>query len=292
MKQKNFAIIGAGKVGHAIAYGLTHCGYRLAGVVSKNITSARALAEPFGAAYTTEGARLIRQIPVVFITTPDGEISSVIGNLAAQGGCFPGQYFFHTCGSMGAKVLQPAKEQGAYVGSLHPLQSFAQKGAVDFKNLYFALSGDKEAVDLAEKLVCAWQGYSFVVPEEGRPLYHGAACIVSNYMVVLFHWGVALYERLGLAKEAAVSALLPLAQGTLENIGRIGPDQALTGPICRGDSQTVARHLSVLAGAEKVLYRQLAEYTMGIAHNRGSLGQAQLEELQAIIDGGKQHEKR
>ena len=279
MGKTAFAIIGAGKLGSALAYGLTDWGYTLKGVVSRSLASAKALADPFGAAYSVKGEEMISEAPVVFITTPDKEIGQVAQELAEKDLWHAGQYVFHMCGSLGASVLCPAKEKGAYIGGMHPLKAFAKKGKCDFSGTYFALDGDEQAQQLAGEMVGHLGGHTFQVPNEARPLYHAAACIASNYTVTLLHWAASLYEAFGLSQQQAVAALLPLVEGSLENIRQLGTVQALTGPISRGDETTLAAHLKALQGSEGHLYALLAQHTLGVAKQKGSLSEEQAAEL-------------
>jgi predicted short-subunit dehydrogenase-like oxidoreductase (DUF2520 family) len=288
MKKTRFAIIGAGKVGNAFATNLHKGGYKLVGVASRSATSAAALAQRFAVPWSVNPAEIVEQAEIVFITTPDRYIQNVVGKIAQSGGWCKGQYVYHASGVLAGDALAVAKEQGAFIGALHPLQSFA--AVKDEKNclagIYFAVDGDAQAVDLAKILVRDMGGHSFFVPPDKRALYHAAACIASNYLVVLVHNAVSLFQQLGLSAEEATRALLPLLQGTLDNLVSMGTEKALTGPIVRGDVSTAVAHLQALSLANKDserLYRQMGLHTLQLVQHINILEAPQLEILRKIL---------
>lgn len=288
MEKPSFAIIGAGKVGDALATSLGQCGYRLTGVASRSPESAAMLAERFAVPWSVNPIEIAHQAEVVFITTSDRYIGDVAGQIAQNGGWNEGQYVYHASGALPADTLAIAKQQGAFIGALHPLQSFAsRKNKGDcLSGVYFAVDGDHAAVNLAKTMVRDMGGDSFLVPPDKRVLYHAAACIASNYLVVLVHNAVSLLQQLGLSAEQATTALSPLLQGTLDNLVNKGTPTALTGPIVRGDANTVAAHLQTLARQDnncEKLYRQLGVHTLLLVQQIGSLERAQLETMSEML---------
>jgi len=285
------AIVGAGRVGSALAILLKRKGYRVAGVASRSMESAVRVASEVGAAASTVPWEVTPLADVVFITTPDREIAKVAEQIAAGGGFRPGQVVFHTSGAHSAEEIGAARRFGAAVASLHPLQSFAdlQAAVENLPGSYFALEGDKGALILAEQIVRDLEGKSFYINAADKPLYHAAACIACNYLVSLLHLSYALYSRFGLGRREAEEALRPLVEGTLKNIRRAGPAGALTGPISRGDGPTVEDHLRALREVgerETEVYKALAAYTVGIALEKGTLSAAKAGELMEIIKRG------
>ncbi|MDU4960071.1 MAG: DUF2520 domain-containing protein [Sporomusaceae bacterium] len=287
MEKRSFAIIGAGKVGTVLAASLHKCGYRLAGIASRNPASARVLAEQFDVPWSVEPAEIAKKADIVFVTTSDRYIGSVAEWIAQQGGWRQGQYVYHASGALPVDTLAVARQQGAFIGALHPLQSFAGKSrGVCLAGVCFAVDGSKEAIRLAKDMVQHMGGYSFCVPPDKRALYHAAACIASNYLVVLMHHAVSLFQQFGLSAEEATTALVPLLQGTLDNISGKGAEKALTGPIARGDTNTVAAHLQALTQSDKSterLYRQLGLHTLLLVRQTNGLEIAQLETLSEML---------
>lgn len=288
MKKNSFAIIGAGKVGALFAANLHQCGYKLVGVASRTPASAAALAERFAVPWSVNPAEITKQAEVVFITTSDRYIGNVVCQVARNGGWCKDQYVYHASGAFAADALAVAKEQGAFIGALHPLQSIAgmEKENNCLAGVYFAVDGDAQAVDLAEIIVHDMGGHSFFVPPDKRALYHAAACIASNYLVVLVHNAVSLFQQLGLSAEESTTALLPLLQGTLDNVASRGTEKALTGPIVRGDVSTTVAHLQALALASddsERLYRQMGLHTLQLVQQINILKVPQLEILRKIL---------
>lgn len=295
MSKPKVAVVGAGKVGSALAILLNRRGYPVAGIASRSISSARRAAWELNARYTDKPEEVTRDADVVFITTPDREIAAVAGDIAKRGGFRSGQVVFHTSGAHSADEAGAARRSGALVASMHPLQSFADvKMAV--KNLpgsYFALEGDKEALPLAEQIVKDLGGKSFFIAAKDKALYHAAAVIASNYLVSLMHLATGLCGHFGLPREEAFQALSPLVLGTINNISRVGPAAALTGPVARGDGTTLKGHLEVLKKAgdlELDIYCKLGLYTVKVALEKGSISAGQGEALASIFKGGKNDE--
>ena len=149
-----------------------------------------------------------------------------------------------------------AAPAGYAVGSMHPLQTVADpwSGGDRLRGVAFALAGEPEALAVARRLVRALDGQPLVIPPKLRPLYHAAAVFASNYLVALVSAAVRLLGQTGVDEEDAVAAVLPLIRGTLNNLGNLGVGAALTGPIARGDVDTVRLHLARLSPEDRALY--------------------------------------
>lgn len=286
MMKRTVAVIGAGKVGSVLAKAFHKRGYELVGIASRTLESASKLAKEFDVVATTKAADITHYADIILIATPDRCIGQVVEEVVKDGGFRAGQFVFHTSGGVPVEVLSPASHQGVYIGGMHPLQSFAdEESLVDtIIDSYFALGGDEQATILAGEIVRAFGGKSFIISDKDRPLYHGAACIVSNYFVSLMHWATQIYTGFGLSPGEASAALMPLVQGTVSNLKHLGPTQALTGPISRGDISTIAAHLAGFNNEqEKNLYAQLGRYTLGIALEKGSINEEQASRLKELL---------
>ncbi len=291
MKKHSIAIVGAGKVGCALAETLYSRGYPLAGIASRTLDSAALLAQRFGVPSSTCPSAITAKADIVFITTPDRYIGEVVSQIANNGGFRKEQYVYHTCGSLTAAILQIAKNCGAFIGSLHPLQTFASTeiAITNLPGSFFSLDGDPEAAKLAETIISVIGGQSFFVPAADRAAYHAAACIASNYLVALAHYASSIFGRFGLSQEEAMLALLPLLRGTVDNLASLGTIKALTGPISRGDTATVVGHLAALdsLGHEQDLYRRLGLYTLQLVREQRNLEQTQTMELDKVLREAK-----
>ncbi|MEW5761872.1 MAG: Rossmann-like and DUF2520 domain-containing protein [Bacillota bacterium] len=282
------AVIGAGRAGSALALALAGAGYRVAGVASRTPASAARLAGRLGCPATTRPEEITRAGNVVLIAVPDRAVGDVAADVAARGGFGRGQKVLHVSGALPAEVLAPARAAGAAVGALHPLQTLAgtddDVGAL--RGCYFAVEGDAAAVAVAEEMARDLGGIPFRLAPGSKPLYHAAACVASNYLVALLDLAARMAEACGLPREEAVRALLPLVEGTVANIRRLGVPGALTGPVSRGDVPTLRAHLAALADHPgwRTLYALLGRHTVAAARAQGSVTAAEAAEMTKIFN--------
>jgi predicted short-subunit dehydrogenase-like oxidoreductase (DUF2520 family) len=144
---------------------------------------------------------------------------------------------------------------------------------------------------VAQELVGSLGGRFWVIKAEEKPIYHAAAVMASNYMVTLFDVAFSLFGRLGMEGKAAREALWPLVEATLANLTALAPEEALTGPISRGDTETVRTHLLHLAKHDEkaaVIYRVLGGRTVELARRAGRLTEAAAEELLRLLEGERE----
>jgi predicted short-subunit dehydrogenase-like oxidoreductase (DUF2520 family) len=219
----------------------------------------------------------------LFLTVPDRGLAEMAMTLATRGDAPPGCAAFHCSGALGADPLEPLLSRGYHLGTFHPLQAIANSvvGAERLTGSTFALSGDPEALAVGRRLVAALEGRWIQVPTTGRPLYHAAAVMASNYVVTLLGEAAKLLEQLGVPREDAEHALGSLARGAVEDVGELGTGRALTGPIRRGDVETVALHLRTLGGRDRELYRLLGRLTLDRV--RGELEPEVFEEMVRLL---------
>ena len=128
------------------------------------------------------------------------------------------------------------------------MQTFASKSLKQhaFKEIYFGLEGDPQALIMAQKIIQTLGGKHVILQPEDKPLYHMASSMASNFLVVLFDVAVRFLEKLTNSKEEAAAMLFPLVQGTLQNVKEFDTSSALTGPIIRGDKRTLKKHLETI----------------------------------------------
>lgn len=288
MDKKKIAIIGAGVVGSAVGIILKDHGYPIVGVASRSPASAERLANRLHTTAYLSYARAAKLADLVFVTTTDSAIVTVVEEVAAVQAFHPGQIVVHMSGALSSAVLAPAARLGAIVLSIHPLQSFAsvEQAIQNLPGSIFSIEGDPQGFTTAEELVRNLGGEFFFIDQRTKPLYHAGACVVSNYLVTLVDLGARLLESAGLPRQSAIKALLPLLEGTLRNIRNIGIPQALTGPIARGDVGTIRKHLSIMQEVEPELvdlYQRLGYHTAEVAGRKGTINREQIEELQTIL---------
>ncbi len=290
MKRDAIAIIGAGKVGTAVGYLLRTAGYRIVALADLSGDALKRGAEYTGGDTFTDPARACAMADAVFITTVDDMIAPVCRDLASRDAIKPGQKVVHMSGAGGLDLLESARASGALVASIHPLQSFVDvRGVIEnIPGSTFSITAQQEITTWAVQVVKDLGGIAFFVADEDKPLYHAAACIASNYLVTLMNIVVSLYGRLGLDPEEAVTAFWPLVKGTINNIEHRGPQKALTGPISRGDVETIRKHLDVLhtkAPSTLSLYAELGLLTVEIGLKNSSLSKDKAEEILSLLKG-------
>lgn len=232
----SFAVIGLGKVGKAFLEKLAGAGYAAAWAQSSKPSS---LALPVHSSLPdSPGAARI-----VFLAVPDSAIAATAAAIAAAwGAACKGLSFFHFSGLLPAAVLTPLAEQGAYIASLHPLQTVVDFKPTDFTGCVFAFEGAPQAEERARPIVDALGGCFVKLAAADKPLYHCGAAMASNYVVALLAQAEQVLAQSGIGR----AGFLPLVETTLANFARQG-GQALTGPVQRGDWATVAGHLDALA---------------------------------------------
>jgi predicted short-subunit dehydrogenase-like oxidoreductase (DUF2520 family) len=287
---RKIAIIGAGVVGTAIGYLLNKRGYQVTGIAGRSIESAKQAGEFIGSgAPSTDLSSTAKKADIVFITTSDSAIRGVCSKIAAEGGFSRGSVVFHTCGALSSRVLLPAKKRGAYTASLHPLQSLASvKEAVRrIPGSYFSIEGDDEALSVARDIISSLSGKEIDLKIQKKTLYHAGACAVSNYLVATIGLGLELFEAAGIGKKDSLKALLPLIDGTVKNIRRLGIPMALTGPIARGDAGIIREHLKSISRERRDLvdlYCELGRYTVKTGVAKGTLDKRNALEINTLFD--------
>jgi len=289
---RSLVIIGAGKVGTALAALLKKRGYRVLGIASRSLSSAQAASDYIGGGvrFSTSPWELTPEADLVFLTTPDGAIAQVAEEVASRGGFRPGQVVAHTSGALPSSILEPAKAKGAWIGSLHPLQSLADPRMAEeaLPKSTFCLEGDPQAVKVLGEVVEAIGGEAFTIPTAQKPLYHAAAVLASNFLVTLLYASGGLYNAMGLDWPTAWKTLKPLVEGTLRNVEALGPIEALTGPVARGDVGVVRDHLEALRALPETyieLYKGICRMTVEVALKKGTLSPEAASQILRLLEG-------
>ncbi len=223
------------------------------------------------------------------VAVPDAEVARVAATLARSGVDWTGRTVVHTSGLLPARVLAPLARRGARTASCHPVQSVPRKDvpATVFAGITWGVEGDPAALEVCGRLVRALRGHILLLAEKDKPLYHAACSLASNAFVALEAAAVELLAGSGLDRRAAEAVLLPLVQGTLQNVKNFGLEKALTGPILRGDVATVGEHLKALGGdpAALEIYRALGRRILGLAARSG-LPAGRVRALKRRLGGG------
>ncbi|WP_366923314.1 DUF2520 domain-containing protein [Metallumcola ferriviriculae] len=283
--------IGAGVVGTALGKLFGERGFDIVGYYSRSVSSAARAAEITNSRYFKSKAALLENIDTLFVTTNDDAITPVVEQLSEEGLINGRHTVIHCSGSLTLSVLAPAREDGARVLSLHPLQSCASaEFAVEkLPGAVFSIEGGNDARVIGVKLVEALGAIYFFIDCDKKALYHAAAVVASNYLVTLIDLSKRLMVEAGMPEDQFVPAIYPLIEGTLANIEKLGIPDALTGPIARGDVETIKDHLARIAKEVKdadSLYRTLGKETIGLALEKGSLSNEKGAVIKKLLENG------
>lgn len=286
----NIAIIGPGKVGTAIGILADRAGLSVLAVAGGSDAAADAAATAIGecasACSVTDAAGAGE---LVLITVPDDRIADLCEQLARRQAFAPGTIVAHCSGALSSEALAPARDECCcLIGSMHPLQTFptVEAAVQRLPGAWCFCEGDEMAVACLEKLAEAIGARSARIAKAGKPAYHAAAVVACNYLVALMDAAARLAQQAGLDRQTWLAAVEPIIRATVDNVSAIGPEKALTGPIARGDIQTVRRHLDTLAGADeglRRLYAACGQQTVDLALRAGKISAEVAAELTAMF---------
>lgn len=280
------AVVGAGRLGTAVAVLLARAGHRIVAVSGRAATAERVAAylpgtpvlEPSEAAALGE---------LVVVAAPDDAIGSTVAGLADAGAVGPGSWVVHVSGSAGLEVLRSARDVGARILAAHPLQTFPDvEGALArIPGCAMALTAeDDEGFALGERLAADLGAAPFYLADDLRPLYHAAAVFASNHLVTTASVAERLFAGAGVPDP--LGATVALQRATLDNLARLGAGDALTGPAVRGDAGTIARNLDALAehAPETVpAYVAMARLALDLGVAAGRLDHARRAAVEEVL---------
>ena len=277
--ETTFAIVGAGRVGTSIGTLLKRAGHKIVGCSARSIDSLDRAVRYLKCPSSTNPLEFVAAADCILIAVPDDSVSTVAEALA-DGAAFAGKYAVHLAGSIGLEPLAPLASAGAETMAIHVLQAVpdVEAGIERIPGSWFGVTCADHMRSWAEEYVGVLGGKVMWVSEEERVVYHASAALTSNYLVVL----AALVELLGVSPEP----YLPLMRGTLANIERLGPLTALTGPIVRGDSGTVLRHLLEIDETSPEVaaaYRVLGESALRAAERAGRIDLSSARSIREVL---------
>ncbi|MCR5784620.1 MAG: DUF2520 domain-containing protein [Eubacterium sp.] len=260
--------IGAGKVGFSLGRYLKENEYTLSGYYSKSPASAEDAAKFCETNSFDTMKQLVEVSDVLFLTVPDGEIASVWERLKEIDIC--NKIICHTSGALSSEVFSGMKDRSVFGFSVHPILAISDKyeSYKDLKSAFFTIEGSKEKLAEVAGVFKHCQNKVALIDANSKIKYHAACSIVSNFAVMLADVAKDMLLESGFSEENVFEAIGPLIVGNAENIVKKGTKEALTGPIERGDVQTVLKHISVLKEDDKRLYKEMAKRTLVLAENK------------------------
>jgi predicted short-subunit dehydrogenase-like oxidoreductase (DUF2520 family) len=283
----SFAVVGCGRVGTNLAFWLQRAGYHLTGIIGKTPASCLKIAKFLPKFIPRLGAsswEIAGEADIVFITTSDDAIEKTCCEIAKQNGFRKKGIVLHCSGSLSSKILVSAEKNYAAIGSMHPLQSFAsiQTEFNPFKGIVMSIEGNSRAVACAKAIAIDLGARPIEIPTMAKSLYHASAVTASNYLVTILDMAVRLMQSTGLSEIEAIQVLNPLIEGSLQNVKDKGTAAALTGPIARGDVETLRSHMKAIQKSAPDLlhlYKSLGMATVGIAGRLDTLSESRIHQM-------------
>jgi predicted short-subunit dehydrogenase-like oxidoreductase (DUF2520 family) len=283
-------VIGTGRAGTALGMALARAGHEVVAAAAVSEASVRRAHAAFPGAVISDPGQVLRQADLALLTVPDDVLPGLVSGLAATGAPLEGRLLVHASGRHGLAVLEPAVRLGALPLALHPVMTFTGRPD-DVERLTgtcFGVTAPDGLRTAAEALVIEMGGEPVFIPEERRDLYHAALASAANHLITLVAQAGDLLRAAGVADPARL--LGPLLSASLDNALRFG-DAGLTGPVARGDAETVAAHVAALdaepaaSPAATAAYIAMARLTADRALAAGLLKPADAERLLGVLGG-------
>lgn len=261
--------MGAGRAGRGLARAFREGGVDVVGVHGRRQFVDGPITISTGAIPPAIGSA-----DVVLVTVQDRQLPAALAELRAAP-LAPGAVILHASGSAHPRAaMQQNRAQGHPMGTFHPLVPIPdpERAPALLRGAWVGVDGDLEAVRVARDLAIRVGAHVLPIPREGRSAYHAAAVMASNFPTVLAGLATSLMHRVGVEESTARSAVRHLMRAAVTNLADAEPDAALTGPISRGDVDTVASHLEVLAATPELdaVYRALSVAAIPFAAAQGT----------------------
>jgi predicted short-subunit dehydrogenase-like oxidoreductase (DUF2520 family) len=246
--KRGVAIVGAGNLAAALAVSLRRAGYEIEAVISQARPASRRKAQSLA---REVGARVWVDPPpkehaeVVWFCVPDAEIARAARSLAGKID-WKGRVALHSSGALASDELDVLRGHGAAVASVHPLMTFVRGSRPWLAGVPFAVEGDEAAVRVARRIVKNLGGNSHSIRKQDKPAYHAWATFASPLLTALLATSEQIAAAAGVDQESARRMMIPILQQTLANYAALSAPAAFSGPIIRGDADTVKRHLRAL----------------------------------------------
>ena len=255
------AIVGAGNFGTALALALRGAGYSIETVMARSrggsLRKAQRLAKRVGARALTDLSEVRAEL--IWFCVPDAEIAGAARSLARKIE-WKGRVALHSSGALASDELAALRRRGAAVGSVHPLMTFVRDSRPALAGVPFALEGDAAAVRVARRVVEDLGGCAYSIRKKDKAAYHAWGTFASPLFTALLATTERVAALAGVSRKEARARVIPILQQTLENYAAFGAAGGFSGPIVRGDVDTVKRHLRVLrrTPAARAVYSELA----------------------------------
>ncbi len=284
----SFSVVGSGALARTLSRSLVNVGIYCDLVTSRSADHANTLANDIGASHATTYADAdFSSARLVLMAVPDDALSSLASDLA-QRSDWKNTVVLHTSGALDASVLEPLEQAGARTGSFHPLQTFTGNDSPDvFKGVSIGIEGSEQACLVATHIADSLLSNPVEIPSAQKALYHAAAVMASNHAVTLMAAAEEFWQLATENRQSFSEALGPLIKQSVSNAVETGPEEALTGPIVRGDAGTLQLHLEAVSRFLPhllPLYGAVAAETVHLSMRSGRLSPEQAVHLLDAIE--------
>jgi len=266
VKRPSIAIVGPGRLGTALALFLKRSGYDIREIVARqgsaSFASARTLARKVSAHASRAGAAARLDADLVWFCVPDSKIAEAAREFADRD--WNGKIALHSSGVLPSDALQLLRKQGASIASAHPLMTFVKGSVPDLSGVMFAAEGEAAALRVASRIVREMDGEIVVLLKRNKAAYHAFATMICPMLVALLASAEEIAGLAGISQKQARRRMLPIVRQTLQNYAEVGPAKSFTGPIVRGDAETIRLHVAALTKipAAKNAYIALAKASL------------------------------
>lgn len=247
MARPQISIVGAGRLAATIVPRLTAAGYKITEIVSADnpdsLVRTRRFARKMKAhACTAKSAKV--DAGIIWFCVPDSKIAAAASVFVGRD--LRGKVALHSSGVLGSDILAVLRKDGAAVASIHPLMTFVQDSQPDLRGVPFAIEGDASAVRVASRIAKDLGGSVVRIRKQDKVAYHAFATMICPLLLSLLAASEQTARLAGISAREAKRRMMPIVMQTLRNYERLGPAASFSGPIVRGDVNTVAQHLGVL----------------------------------------------
>lgn len=279
------SVIGTGAVGSSLIKQLSNAGYEIKSIISrqpaKDIHNRLGVDFPIIRIDEITGENIGK---ILFICTPDGFISKTTETLSMLDIHWQGRVVTHCSGFHASNVLKTLKNKGVSVAAFHPIQTFVERtGSGSFEDIYISVEGDELALGILMSISLNLHAKPILLNRHQKQILHIAAVFMSNYVVTL--GGIANRLIKENIEGADFQMLFPLLRQTINHLEELKPAQSLSGPLARGDIETVKKHLESLKNEENIgkVYRLLGKQTLKIAEQSGKLSEKLMKEIEELL---------
>ncbi len=282
------SIIGPGRVGTSMGTALAKSGACIINqIVVRDLVRGKIKQQFLGARQCIDDMTKLEPCDIILVTTPDDAIESVAAQLSKIT-LRHKTIILHCSGLLSSEILTPLSKKNALIASVHPLFSFSQEHDPTscFKDIPCAIEGDAMAVEVLKKLFSGIQANVIPIDIQDKGKWHLAAVMACNGLNALLSSALSLYKDIGVSEAEALKLMSPILTQTINQILKCGPTESLTGPIERGDKETIAKHLKImpkLAPEQKDLYCTLSRVLIKISNSKGNASKESLAQIESLL---------